>query len=287
MDIERSRYHDSTVARDVLACSVRGCGQPLRRTPHTLVCARGHSHDIARGGYVNLLQPQDRRSPNAGDTAASLEARARLLTAGIGQALVHHVVDTATRLAMSDEAAVVDLGAGSGDILGELAARRHIAAVGIDLSAAAVRTAARRFPSLTWAIANADRQLPILDRHVDLVLSINARRNPPECARVLTRPGYLLTVVPASDDLIELREVVQGRRVERNRTEALIAEHKEAFTLVEQATVRERHALTRDQLLDVLRGTYRGSRTSAAHGVEALTSLDVTFASELTLFAAR
>ena len=271
----------------MLACSVRGCGQPLRRTPHTLVCARGHSHDIARSGYVNLLQPQDRRSPNAGDTAAALDARARLLTAGIGQTLLRHVVDTAARLTMSEDAVVVDLGAGSGDILGELAERRTISAVGIDLSAAAVRTASRRFPSLTWVIANADRQLPLLDRSVDLVLSVNARRNPAECARVLTRPGHLLAVVPAADDLIELREVVQGRRVERNRTETLIEEHDAAFTLVEQATIRERHPLTREQLLDVLRGTYRGARTSAAHEVEALTSLDVTFASELTLFAAR
>jgi 23S rRNA (guanine745-N1)-methyltransferase len=287
MNIERSGYHDSTVARDVLACSVRGCGQPLRRTPHTLVCARGHSHDIARSGYVNLLQPQDRRSPNAGDTAAALDARARLLTAGIGQTLLRHVVDTATRFLMSDDAVVVDLGAGPGDILGELAERRSITAIGIDLSAAAVRTASRRFPSLTWVIANADRQLPILERSVDMVLSVNARRNPAECTRVLTRPGHLLAVVPAADDLIELREVVQGRRVERNRTETLIEEHEAGFTLVEQATIRERHSLTRDQLLDVLRGTYRGARTSAAHDVEALTSLDVTFASELTLFAAR
>ena len=119
------------------------------------------------------------------------------------------------------------------------------------------------------------------------MLSVNARRNPAECARVLTRPGYLLAVVPAADDLIELREVVQGRRVERNRTEPLIEEHDAGFTLVEQATIRERHPLTRDQLLDVLRGTYRGARTSAAHEVETLTSLDVTFASELALFAAR
>jgi len=80
---------------------------------------------------------------------------------------------------------------------------------------------------------------------------------------------------------------VQGRRVERNRTETLIEEHEAGFTLIEQATIRERHSLTRDQLLDVLRGTYRGARASAAHEVEALTSLDVTFASELTLFAAR
>jgi 23S rRNA (guanine745-N1)-methyltransferase len=275
------------VARDVLACSVRGCRQPLRRTPAALVCARGHTYDIARSGYVNLLQPQDRRSPAAGDALASLDARARLLASGIGRTLVGTVVRTASRVPLSEEAAVVDLGAGTGEVLGELAAARRIAGIGIDLSSAAVAAAAKRFPSVTWIVANADRRLPILDRSVELVLSINARRNPSECARVLTRPGYLLVVVPAADDLIELRELVQGRAVERDRTEPLLQEHQATFEIVEQATMREARRLTRDQLLDVLRGTYRGARTSAASRVEMLTALDVTFASELRLFAAR
>jgi 23S rRNA (guanine745-N1)-methyltransferase len=281
------RYHDSTVARDVLACSVRGCGRPLRQTAGAFVCGRGHSYDIARSGYVNLLQPQDRRSPAAGDAAASVHARARLLAAGVGRTLVDTVVRTAGHLALSDGAPVLDLGAGTGEILGEFAARRHITAVGIDLSPAAMTAAAKRFPSLVWVVGNADRRLPILDCSVELVLSVNARRNPDECARVLTRPGYLLAVVPAPDDLIELRELVQGRGVARDRTDTLLEAHNAAFTLLDQSTVRERQRLTRDQLLDVLRGTYRGARASAASRVEALTTLAVTFACELRLFAAR
>jgi 23S rRNA (guanine745-N1)-methyltransferase len=284
---EPSRYHDSTVARDVLACSVRGCGQPLRRRADAFVCARGHAYDIARSGYVNLLQPQDRRSAAPGDAAASVDARARLLSSGIGRTLVDAVVRTASGLPLAHEAPVVDLGAGSGEVLGKLAAERCITGIGIELSIAAATAAARRFPSVTWIVANADRRLPILNRCVALVLSVNARRNPAECARVLARPGHLLVVVPAADDLIELRQLVQGRGVERDRTESLLAEHEAAFTLVDQSTVRERRALGRDQLFDVLRGTYRGARTSAASRVQALTSLDVTFASELRLFAAR
>jgi Methylase involved in ubiquinone/menaquinone biosynthesis len=275
------------VAKDVLACSVRGCGRPLRRTAGAFVCDKGHSYDIARSGYVNLLQPQDRRSPAAGDTAAALEARARLLSAGIGRTLVNAVIRPTGRLALRAGAAVLDLGAGTGDVLGELAAHRPLSPIGLDLSSAAMTMAARRFPALTWVVANADRRLPILDCSVELVLSVNARRNPAECARVLTRPGYLLAVVPAADDLIELREQVQGRAGVRDRTPSLADAHAADFTLLEQSTVRERLTLTRDQLLDVLRGTYRGARTSAAPRVDALTTLDVTFASELRLFRTR
>ena len=196
-------------------------------------------------------------------------------------------MERAARLDFRDAAPVVDLGAGGGDALGELARRRTIAGIGIDLSAAAATVAARRFPSITWVVANADRTLPLVDGRVELVLSINARRNPAECSRVLTRAGYLLAAIPAADDLVELRELVQGVRVERGRADALVQEHAGAFRLLEQTTVREVRSLERSQLLDLLRGTYRGSRSSHAARVEALTTLDVTLASELLLFAPR
>jgi 23S rRNA (guanine745-N1)-methyltransferase len=271
----------------VLACTVRGCELPLQRMTGTLVCARGHSYDVARSGYVNLLQPQDRRSPSAGDAAAAVAARARLIAAGVGQPLVDAVIASATALDLDDDAAVVDLGAGGGETLAALAAKRPIEGIGIDLSTAAATTAARRFPSLTWVVANADRRLPVVDRRVELVISVNARRNPAECARVLTRPGYLLIAVPASDDLIELRELVQGERAPRDRGSALMEEHESAFRLIDETTVREQRRLERDQLMDLLRGTYRGARSSAAAHVAALTSLEVTLASELRLFAPR
>ena len=37
-----------------LACTVRGCGQPLTREPRRFVCPGGHAFDIARSGYLNL-----------------------------------------------------------------------------------------------------------------------------------------------------------------------------------------------------------------------------------------
>src|SRR5205823_563284 len=59
----------STVAMHtvVLLCTVRGCREPLRRDDRRYVCARGHSFDLAKSGYLNLLQAQDRRSASPGD----------------------------------------------------------------------------------------------------------------------------------------------------------------------------------------------------------------------------
>jgi len=267
-----------------LACTVRGCGLPLERRARTLACARRHSYDIARRGYVNLLQPQDRRSLNAGDSKAAIAARARLLDSGVGRSIVDAFVAWAAALDVQRNPLVCDLGCGSGDVLGTLASQHPVAGVGIDLSVAAVERAAQRFPQLTWAVANADRRLPLLSESVEIVLSLHARRNPVECARVLAPSRFLLVAVPAPDDLVELRERIQGKPVVRDRTAALIAEHERLFTVVERRVVRVRQHLEQGQLLDVLRGTYRGIRAAAAAKADALGSLDVTLASILCLF---
>lgn len=280
-------YDRVPIARPVLACSVRGCGLPLERRDPSLVCPAGHTFDIARSGYVNLLQPQDRRSPDPGDSRESVEARARLLEAGVGRLIIDALVARAAALEPPADAVVVDLGAGSGEVLAALDRLRDVTAIGIDLSTAAADRAARHFPTLTWVVANADRRLPVVDAAAAIVLSLNGRRNPAECRRVLAPGGHLLVAVPAPDDLVELREAVMGDAPARDRAAALLAEHEPFFTLIERGAARERHRLERDQLVDLLRGTYRGSRTSAAGRIAALDVLEVTLASEFFLFAPR
>ena len=272
------------VIRSFLACTVRGCGTPLEARGRTLVCPAGHSFDIARSGYVNLLQPQDRRSRDAGDASAAVDARAGLLAAGISATIVHGMAARAAALDLEGTPLAADLGCGTGGLLAALAQVRPIAAVGIDISPAAVERAVRAHPEMTWVVANADRRLPLLDGCAQLVLSLHGRRNPAECARVLQPHGFLLVAVPAADDLIELRTLVGGERVARDRGDALVAEHAPFFRLLEKNVIREAHRLERSMLVQLLRGTYRGERRSAAARVEALERLDVTLASELFVF---
>jgi 23S rRNA (guanine745-N1)-methyltransferase len=270
-----------------LACTVRGCGLQLSRDERRWVCPAGHSYDIARSGYINLLQPQDRRSLEAGDSREVVEARARLHDAGLGRTLIDAIANQIRALALPQGAQVVDLGCGTGDALAAVAAMADMAAIGIDLSTAAIERAARRYPALTWVVANADRQLPLPDASTQLLLSINARRNPGEGRRVLAPGGYLLVALPAPDDLIELRTAVQGDAVERDRVESLIVDHDDTFTLADRLTVRERVHLDAERLKDLLRTTYRGARAQQAERAAALSGMEVTLASELVLLRRR
>jgi 23S rRNA (guanine745-N1)-methyltransferase len=267
-----------------LSCTVRTCGRPLERRGQTFACDAGHSFDIARRGYVNLLQPQDRKSANAGDSSESVEARSSLLAAGIGRPALDAMVEQARNLQLEPHAAVVDLGSGSGELLGELVAATGTDGIGIDLSTAAAERAARRYPDLTWVVANADRRLPLLAASVALIVSLNARRNPAECARILRPGGALLIGAPGPDDLIELRAFVAGEARERERGDTIRAEHEPFFNLRSADVVRTTHHLDRAQLLALLRGTYRGARRSATGRVDTMEPMEVTIATELYCF---
>lgn len=271
-----------------LACTVRGCGAPLRLRANAVVCPAGHSYDRARAGYINLLQPQDRRSVDAGDSREAVEARAGLLSRGVGRRTIDAVVDrSASLIAPLISPVVVELGSGSGETLAALASRAPVVGTGIDLSLHAATYASRRHPSLWWVVANADRRLPVLDGSVDLVLSVHARRNPAECRRIVRDTGHLVVAVPAADDLIELREQVQGAAVSRDRVEALVAEFDEWFDMAAHTTVRQALVLGRDDLQALLRGTYRGARQSHTAQVGALDTLGVTLASDVVTFRPR
>ena len=234
---------------------------------------------------MNLLQPQDRKSLNAGDSREAVEARASLLDAGVGRAVLESVAARAATLLDEETPPVVaELGSGSGELLGAVATNSPIRGIGLDLSIHAATHAARRFPSISWVVANADRRLPLLNNSAAIVLSVHARRNPPECRRVLGDGGFLLLAIPSADDVIELREEVQGTAVERDRVSAVVDEHAADFVLVERSACKQRLDLDRDQLVKLLRGTYRGERFSESVRVQALDRLTVTLSSDILLF---
>lgn len=259
---------------------MRGCAGPLARHDARLVCPAGHAFDRAREGYWNLLQPQDRRSPRAGDRDEAVEARRRWLGRGFAAGLASKV---ASRIEAGAPAASValDVGCGEGSLTAQLFASRPGAACGVDLSTKAIRLAARLSPELTWIVANADRGLPFADASVGLAVSIFGRRPAAELRRVLAPGGKLILVIPAMDDLLELREASAGEGISRERTGDAMAELGPGFTLVSRETWRERARHDRGALLDALAMSYRGARAREQERLLGVEAIDVTLAAEI------
>jgi 23S rRNA (guanine745-N1)-methyltransferase len=268
----------------LLVCSVRACGRPLSGE-RTLVCERGHAFDRARSGYVNLLQPQDRRSRAPGDSREVVAARRRLLDAGFGAALEAALRELARDLPR--DARVLDVGCGEGRWLDVVTRACDGGGFGCDISVPAIDAAVRRHPGLGWLVVNADRGLPFADGSFDCVLSITGRRNPAEMARVLGAEGQLVVAVPGVDDLHELRSLVLGEAHARERFEPLVAELGSGWRLLERREARGSVALDRQGIADALAGTYRGARRREAERADALDALAVTTSHVIGRFAPR
>jgi 23S rRNA (guanine745-N1)-methyltransferase len=242
---------------------------------------------VARSGYVNLLQPQDRKSPNAGDSREAVAARQRFLAAGHEAPFVRALLYTVAGLGLPVRPTVLDVGCGTGFHLGALTAALAAEAHGVDLSVPAIELAAKGHPEATFVVANADRFLPYAPGSFDLAMSLTARRNGPELRRVLGAHGVLLVAVPGPDDLAELREAVLGERVLRDRGETTAEALAEDFTLADRKTVRWSADLDAGAVRDVLAATYRGARERERERAAALGGLAVTLCRDLLVFHPR
>jgi 23S rRNA (guanine745-N1)-methyltransferase len=227
---------------------------------------RGHAFDVARSGYINLLQPQERRSKQPGDTAAAIAGRRRLHDSGVTQPQLQAIAEIT---AASSGDVVLDAGCGEGFYLGSLARQTGFDAHGVDISIPAVDAAARRYPGCEWIVANADRFVPYADRSFSMIMSITARMNPGEFRRVLRDDGRLLVALPAREDLVELRG---GGRDRVARTVETLAH---AFSLADRRSATTAVDLDAAGVQDVLHSIYRPLQSHPAQATRVTFSLDL------------
>jgi 23S rRNA (guanine745-N1)-methyltransferase len=204
MSAWRHRTLDAIAA--FLRCPV--CAGPVLAGEDQVRCERGHSFNIARQGYVSLTS--GRGGPGTGDTAAMVMAREEFLGAGHYRPLAAAIADLAATLDPGGPdllpGLVLDLAGGTGYYLGGVldALPGRLGAC-LDLSAPALRRAARAHPRAAAIGADAWSPLPFADGAAALVLSVFGPRNAAEIRRVLAPGGTLLVASPGADHLAELR----------------------------------------------------------------------------------
>lgn len=177
------------------------CRLALERDPKAWHCANGHSFDVAREGYVNLLPVQHKNSLEPGDDPQMVMARREFLQAGHYRPLLDAVLETLAPLSLRS---LVDVGCGEGSYTGALGAVAG-QVIGLDIAKPAIRLAARRYPGPLW-IVGSGTQIPVGNAEVDAVSNLFTQLHAGELARVLKPGGHLLVVSPAPDHLWSLRE---------------------------------------------------------------------------------
>ncbi len=205
-----------------LRCPV--CDTPIRLTSERLRCERRHSFDIARQGYVNLSTGG--RHPGTADSAPMITARDQFLTSG------HYapIADTLQSITaqfdpQTSPGLIVDLAGGTGYYLAHLLdALPHRHGLCIDLSAPALRRAARAHPRLAALGRDVWQRLPLAEHSVAIVISVFGPRNLPEVARILASTGVFVVATPTTHHLQELIGPLGMVTVDRNKSERLASD---------------------------------------------------------------
>ena len=248
-----------------LLCPI--CREELTWQEKLCRCEAGHSFDVARQGYVNLLPVQQKHSLHPGDTREQVLARRAFLDTGAYRPLLEQLQQILAR--HNAQGPILDVGRGEGYYSSAIARALGAELVGLDISKEAVRVAAGRHKDARWVCATASR-LPVADGQVGLLMSMFALTLPEEFGRAVARDGLFLQVTAREDHLLGMKSVIYPKLTEKEKTpEASIP----GFTLVEQQDVVFDLHLQGQQVQNLLCMTphlYRISR----EGLQRLQDLD-------------
>ncbi|RWR03808.1 23S rRNA methyltransferase [[Pantoea] beijingensis] len=230
------------------------CQQPLVLQHASWCCSNQHQFDRAKEGYVNLLPVQHKRSKQPGDSVEMMQARRQFLDAGHYQPLQQRVAAMLDEVLPADEVALLDIGCGEGyytQAVSEKLGKRAVSSiVGLDVAKVAIRYAARRYTNIDFCVASSHR-LPFADASFDGVLRIYAPCKAEELFRVIKPGGYLLTVTPGPQHLVQFKALIYQQTI----LHADKDEHMPGFSRISQHPLGYTMTLKGDEACALLQMT--------------------------------
>lgn len=273
---------------DTLYCPIDSL--PMQRQHNTWRCPSGHSYDIAKQGYVNLLPVQSKKSRDPGDSRAMVNARRAFLDGGHFAPIADAVSRAVTAALPQPDLSLLDAGCGEAYYLDTLctellADKRELQACALDISKWAVRSAMQRNRGFTGIVAS-NRQIPLASNSQDLILCMFGFPVFGEFSRLLKSGGVLLTVDSGPRHLIELRRALYDEVTVHAPQASDEATAHIGPVLAEHALSYTTSPLSRESLAQLLQMTPHYYRATAAgrERATALTLPEVTVDVVLRLF---
>ncbi|MFT6778821.1 MAG: 23S rRNA (guanine745-N1)-methyltransferase [Paraglaciecola sp.] len=217
------------------------CSSVLLLDNKVWACINGHSYDVAKEGYVNLLLVQHKNSKEPGDNKKMVHGRRAFLEQGFYQPLADAISNIfnqhlATRVDES-QVSFFDAGCGEGYYMAQVSQSCNqvdfqIEFSGLDISKFAVQKAAKKYSNHYFAVASTF-QLPLENDSQDAILQIFAPSSELEIHRVLKSNGIWITVNPAANHLFEFKQALYDKPTE-HKTEQVTPQ---GFELTQQLNI--------------------------------------------------
>ena len=257
------------------------CGEALVKGERTFRCANGHSFDLHRKGYVNLLTTKKHNPKKAGDNGDMVRARTEFLDFGHYERLAQRAAQIMGELtADCDEPVIIDSGCGEGYYTVQYAKALEKARIyGVDISKGACSHAMSRvnekgLTNVQIAVASAF-ELPFEDKSADLIVCTFAPVSDREYARVLKDGGRLLVISPSPEHLYELKALIYDEPYKNKPNEYGLESFIEG---PEEILEYKAQLASREEILSLYRMTpysYKTSKPDSAKLIET-ESLEVT-----------
>ena len=185
------------------------CSLPLLDQVGVFRCENNHSFDLAKENYLNLLPVQFKHSKNPGDNKAMVNARRAFLEQGYYQPLMNRLLALYNEkvTANSDKPAMVlDAGCGEGFYTHQHKNDQN-SVYGVDIAKEAIKKAGKKYQQCHFSVATLSK-LPFADNLFSWIVSVYAPILENEFTRVLSPGGFLLTVTPAKQHLMQLKQCI-------------------------------------------------------------------------------
>ena len=184
------------------------CGKPLLKEEKRYFCEEGHSYDIAKEGYVNLMLVNQKHSKNPGDNDESLAARRAFLGKGYYQPLAEYLARTVQEL-IPEKGTFLDRGCGTGYYLNHLMENvtKDIQYYAVDIARKGVAMTAKKNKKAVCFVGSVFH-LPLSGESLDGLMSVFTPYSREEFSRVVKPGGYVIAVTPGKDHLYQLKDIV-------------------------------------------------------------------------------
>lgn len=215
----------------------------------SLICENGHSFDIAKEGYVNLLLT-NKSCKNIGDNADMILSRNKILEKGYYDKLCDAITFFMKNNNL-ENASILDIGCGEGFLTRQLKNQflnSNIA--GVDISKPAIRLASKKCKKVEYAVANATN-LPIRNQSLDVVINSFAPLSNDESLRILKTNGFFVKIIPNVRHLWELKEFVYDKAIENPKDATIL----NGFECIETVEIFDNFTAFGDEIFSLMQMT--------------------------------
>ena len=215
----------------------------------SLVCEKGHSFDLAKQGYVNMLQKQVSTMYDH----TLFDARKRIIHDYKFYDKVHQKISKIIDEALQEGGLVFDAGSGEGTHLYEIfnqLDQDYIHGIGLDISKDGIVMAAKNYSDQNWLVGDLT-QTPFKEHSLDIILSFLSPANYSEFKRIMKPNGLLIKIIPGSHYLKEIREHLSDEDKEYENTDTVNLMKNKVDVISEERVTYERE-VDEEILRDIL-----------------------------------